>query len=967
MKVRLFYFLLLIIGFSFNGHTQALTNDELSKLVGTLKKDPKGPYQQILWFCKDGSTVLPQQRCPEPGGVQRARYKDEIIKLGKTNHIFLGQILATTPNEEFWDSENNHSRLKQYILEKYLQSVDNGWILRRAQYYRGAIQAEDESAWGIQFLTWVLGNNDAINDQFFLIREAARTIPHAQETRNLQNIRSLSLLIAEGNPTFSDTRIKIHGQPDHTDLERVKKYRSQNYDQMSDASKEQIDKLVLALEEYYKPIVLKDLQKMAAHASPVSELRKAVFQFADEQAETKGEVRIKAISQLLFKIRTDLQKEIPENRLPFLDISIKLEEILFTELTNWKPENLIELIRLNENLGLAATGCGYLENWEWESIKSSLHDQQPTEISFDQLQKLHDSARSVIEWGTAMNRAVFGPTIKLFGDFEPLAYHFADDRIRSSMLLPMGAAVGRMGDFIYALSNQSNQMMDIDNQSHFRGLNPGFAKGELVVVEGNTHDLEVSRDKIYLFDSPPSDLKPIAGIATVSEGNMVSHVQLLARNLAIPNAVLSGQNLADLKKYSGTTVFYAVSPKGKVIMKPAEQMTDEEKKLFEVKKRNEEKITIPVDRIELDEVKLVNLRNVNANSSGKLCGPKAANLGQLKQLFPDHVVEGLVVPFGIFREHMDQPMPGTDGSYWQFLNKTFQAAAAKQTEGLSKAEIDEFVLAQLAILREAIKKMELLPAFKDDLKTQFQSVLGSPLGSIPVFLRSDTNMEDLKEFTGAGLNLTLFNILDADKIIQGIKEVWASPYSERSYKWRQSYLLNPENVYPSILIIPSVDVNYSGVLITKGVQSGKADELTIAFSRGAGGAVDGQAAESYVLQADGKNRLIAPAREPEYTSLPITGGTAKIACTFETPILSTENMNQIRLFAETLKQEMQITPGVHSNGPWDVELGFKNDKLWLFQVRPFVENKMAKSTGYLNSISGGSDIPKVISLNTILK
>ena len=74
-------------------------------------------------------------------------------------------------------------------------------------------------------------------------------------------------------------------------------------------------------------------------------------------------------------------------------------------------------------------------------------------------------------------------------------------------------------------------------------------------------------------------------------------------------------------------------------------------------------------------------------------------------------------------------------------------------------------------------------------------------------------MEDLKEFTGAGLNLTLFNVLDKEKIIEGIKDVWASPYTERSFKWRQVYLLNPENVFPSILVIPSVDVDYSGVLI----------------------------------------------------------------------------------------------------------------------------------------------------------
>ena len=39
------------------------------------------------------------------------------------------------------------------------------------------------------------------------------------------------------------------------------------------------------------------------------------------------------------------------------------------------------------------------------------------------------------------------------------------------------------------------------------------------------------------------------------------------------------------------------------------------------------------------------------------------------------------------------------------------------------------------------------------------------------------------------------------------------------------------------------------------------------------------------------------------------------------------------------------------NQIYDVEFGFKDDKLWLFQIRPFVENKQANSSDYLNAIS----------------
>ncbi|MCB0618454.1 MAG: hypothetical protein KDC41_07045 [Saprospiraceae bacterium] len=381
-------------------------------------------------------------------------------------------------------------------------------------------------------------------------------------------------------------------------------------------------------------------------------------------------------------------------------------------------------------------------------------------------------------------------------------------------------------------------------------------------------------------------------------------------------------------------------------MKLADQMSAEEKKLFEVKKRNENKVSVPVDKIVLSQTSVLNMREVKATDSGKLCGPKAANLGQLKQMFPEHVVEGLVIPFGIFRKHLDQPMPGQSGSYWEYLNAAFAKAKT-----MSDAAAETYLLQELEVLRTAIKEIPLQPDFLAELKEKFRSAFGQELGKVPVFLRSDTNMEDLKEFTGAGLNLTLFNVVDADRILQGIKDVWASPYTERSYKWRQRYLLNPENVFPSILIIPSVDVDYSGVLITKGIATGDPKDLTIAFSRGAGGAVDGQAAESYLLFPWGGSYLISPAREPFYNRLPATGGTKKMPATFESPILNDDNIAAIRTLAAEVREKLPKAPGIETQGPFDVELGFKDDQLWLFQVRPFVENKNAVTSTYLESIT----------------
>jgi hypothetical protein len=474
--------------------------------------------------------------------------------------------------------------------------------------------------------------------------------------------------------------------------------------------------------------------------------------------------------------------------------------------------------------------------------------------------------------------------------------------------------------------------------------------GQLEVVLGRPETDSFSSRKIYALSEAPADMKPVAGIATVSEGNLVSHVQLLARNLGIPNAVLSGQLLRSLEPYSGQEVFYAVSPRGAVRMKAAIEMTAREKRLVEGRKRKEERIAVPTDRVDLDELGLLNLSTLRASDSGRICGPKAANLGQLKALFPDKVVDGLVIPFGVFRQHLDQQIPGTPATYWHHLQETFLQASMDRSAGRPEEEIEAATLERLTHLREEIRKMEFLPEFTARLRQGFRAEFGAGFGGLAVFIRSDTNMEDLKDFTGAGLNLTVFNVLEEEKILQGIRDVWASPFTERSYRWRQRYLLNPENVYPSILILPSVNVAKSGVMITSGVVTSNPKDATVAFSRGVGGAVEGQVAESYLLRPDGSRLLLSPSRAPRYTVLPATGGVEKRSARLDQPILSHHDLEQLLGMANEIRQRLPGTPGIETAGPFDVELGFQDDRIWLFQVRPYVENKQAQSSAYLRNL-----------------
>jgi hypothetical protein len=562
--------------------------------------------------------------------------------------------------------------------------------------------------------------------------------------------------------------------------------------------------------------------------------------------------------------------------------------------------------------------------------------------------------RRIVEWGSSTMRAVYRPEIELFASFEPLSYGFFDDRIRASILLELGHTAGLITARAFKAIGTDNQVLNLDHQDEIRGLNPGFALGELEVILSTPAAIPFSDDKIYILARAPADLKPVAGIGTVNEGNLVSHVQLLARNLGIPNAVFSEQNVRDLLPYSGRRMFFAVSPRGRVILKQDEEMSTMEKELFVRGKRPENKVRVPVDRLLLDRIDIVSLNKVSAADSGRICGPKAANLGQLKKLFPSMVVDGLVIPFGIFRKHLDQPMPETGDTYWHFLTDTFQTEESSMpASGQDAGGREKIILERLARFREAIGRMSLRPDFTASLQQKFSQEFGRDLGALGVFIRSDTNMEDLKDFTGAGLNLTVFNVREPEKIFQAIRDVWASPFTERSYRWRQKLLENPENVFPSILILPSVRVEKSGVIITTGLAIGQELDNTVAFSRGVGGAVEGQAAETWLLGQDDAGLLLAPARETLFTVLPESGGLDKNRTFFEARILTDSDLALLAETAKLIRQRLPASPGMASKGPFDIELGIKEDKIWLFQARPFVENKRAKSSNYLKSL----DVP----------
>src|SRR5438128_12139573 len=91
------------------------------KIIEDFKSNPKGPYLQIRWFCKDGS-VQPPAGTPcrsRGGGIQYAELSPASKALAQSN-LDLGTVLASLDFAKFFDAKRDHWLPRELVLEKYL-------------------------------------------------------------------------------------------------------------------------------------------------------------------------------------------------------------------------------------------------------------------------------------------------------------------------------------------------------------------------------------------------------------------------------------------------------------------------------------------------------------------------------------------------------------------------------------------------------------------------------------------------------------------------------------------------------------------------------------------------------------------------------------------------------------------------------------------------------------------------------
>jgi len=200
-------------------------------------------------------------------------------------------------------------------------------------------------------------------------------------------------------------------------------------------------------------------------------------------------------------------------------------------------------------------------------------------------------------------------------------------------------------------------------------------------------------------------------------------------------------------------------------------------------------------------------------------------------------------------------------------------------------------------------------------------------------------------------------------ITQSLRDVWASPFEERAWDWRSRILVSSEKVYPSVLLLRSVPSAKSGVIATVNLDTGEPD-ITVNVSEGVSAVVDGGIAESLLLKSDGSVRLLEQERGTYRKMLRPQGGFENVAVKGGDSLLQPDEIRQLREMVADVKRK--YTPAKTARGdilPWDIEFGFEDGQLRLFQIRPLARYQEERTLAALSGLDTAADLSKPVRLD----
>ena len=923
--------------------------ETLRQWIAEMKTSSRGPFERIRWFCNDGSILPPKPyACKDHGGgVQHGEWTDRVKRL-RAGGYYIANILASLDPSLITNAQGYSDLYNQILIEKFLITADDGWIFHKARYYRGAVQAENETAMARELLLG-LAAKDVWNTRGFIpLRIGANLLEQGVEIISVAKVRQLSLALSEKDEKFTPLRVKMHNQPDREDARRVRDYAAGVRDPELAAEYEflavEIDK-VFAPESASRR--LKEFQKkLGGNSELAREIAAAIMTL--ETTKNPG-VRFATACRIMAKIREQiLNIRDAELRLAAVQTGLAMETEQYAAgrdlIERMQSASRRERLQWLRDSSFAVYGAGLISAIQLQDLMNTFVKVDGQAISLDTYKAALDYLGRVPGWGAQWIGFHFNESKQKLAAIEPLVDRVIQDALRGSPLFFYSNVLDGLLRDVNQLVGLRHELFGREAGAGLRSLNPGLARGKIRLKSAAGPE-EFDPQGIYLLPETIAELPPVAGILTAGEGNPLSHVQLLARNLGIPNVAVDESLIPELTAYEGRKVILAASPAGSVhLMLDQGQLNH----IFAQQTPSATLIHPDLEKLDLKTLDFIPLNRLRATDSGRVVGPKAAHLGELYHHYPEAVADGLAIPFGVFRIVLDQPTQNRSQTLFEWMESEYGMLQALPSGSAKREEKMEFLRRQL---EDYLQNIKFHDNFQRLLAAAMEEVFG-PDGTYGVFVRSDTNVEDLPGFTGAGLNKTIPNVVGFENILAAIPRVWASPFSKRAFTWRQSHMDLPQHVYASVLLLRSVPSEKSGVMVTRDIDTGRPDWISVAVNEGVGGAVDGQAAESLRINVKtGEVRMLAQATAPWRRVLKPGGGVDKVLVEGSETVLRPNEIQQLIKLAQDLPQRYPpILDAGGNSAPADIEFGFVRGKLQLFQIRPFLESVQARSNEYLNNL-----------------
>lgn len=291
-----------------------------------------------------------------------------------------------------------------------------------------------------------------------------------------------------------------------------------------------------------------------------------------------------------------------------------------------------------------------------------------------------------------------------------------------------------------------------------------------------------------------------------------------------------------------------------------------------------------------------------------IAGGKGANLGEL-------TAAGMNVPKGFVI---------TTECYGQFLKAN---GLDRFIEGeLKAAGGDEKKLLKAAgEIREKIKGSR----FPEHLKTLIEKKYLDLGEEVPVAVRSSSTAEDLPDASFAGQQETYLNIRGAERVLDALRNCYASLWGDRAVSYRLNHGYGRTSVFIAVVVQVMVESEKAGVLFTVNPVSKKQNEMQINASFGLGeSVVAGRVtADSYVTDKSGEIlEVTVGSKATQIVYVP--GGTAEV------PVSPRKRSTRVLSDGEVRKL---VACGVaiekHYGMPMDIEWAIQGDVVYILQAR----------------------------------